>query len=888
MGRCFPMRSPMALIHCCFVGLVLTAACAQAQVALWRFDRSSGQAVRDVMRTHHGVMGSSGKVEATDPVWSDAGIAGKGLQFDGGDYVTIPDHPKLRLIGDMTICASVYIDAFQGNEWVRIVGKNSGKGELNRNFGLWYHASSSFLFQIYGVGNRGHADAGSATAGKILLGRWYSLVGVRKGKSVTLYVNGEKVGSAALGAAPCTGTGAVTIGRAPTLKSGGHKGKIDRVAIYNRALSAKEIRSGFSYAMPVPRKAKLSKEELEALAQKDVAALKFARQEELDIKPQVDAAITKGVTSLLNGQLRDGSWGGANYPVGRTALRVYALVKCGVRTDHPVIRRAYAYLKAARTNRTYSLACAMLAFGVTGDPQYHGHLRKLLVIMLRAQGNNGAFGYPGSIDLSNTQYAALGLWVAHKAGIKVDTKVWTKLIDGTIAHQETPRDIDVKITKNTGSGRIQVAGFAYRPVRKPGGAEQVKHTMTTAGVSILKICEIGLGKRLRNSDRRRIQHAIQLGLNYFEAYYTVKKPKPGGWLLYYLYGLERVGALTRVEQFGDKWWYVDGARHLLKTQNKKTGGWGKAAHDTAFALLFLRRATSYSGPISGGGSTGSATRLFSSGGAKSDIELRGAGQQPVMLYINGFNKGLLAEHEEYGLRIMRVEYFDGRRKLGEISGNPTKAWVKSETFLYRGTTLTYGDYKVEARVTVIDSSVPSGGTAKTVVIKSKPMKVSVRDVVEPWMDGVMKMQGDNLLPGLGKKLVIKASSNQKGAPAVHDGKDGTHWLAAAKDANPTVTLEFPEMTLVRRLTMTQALQNPASLATRGVIRTVEVTLGKSKKPERIEMHQNPLAATQFEFARVRKVRTVTVKVVRRTGKAGLPVGFAEIAISSKRSGKSGK
>ena len=93
------------------------------------------------------------------------------------------------------------------------------------------------------------------------------------------------------------------------------------------------------------------------------------------------------------------------------------------------------------------------------------------------------------------------------------------------------------------------------------------------------------------------------------------------------------------------------------------------------------------------------------------------------------------------------------------------------------------------------------------------------------------------------------------------------------------------MTLVRRLTMTQALQNPASLATRGVIRTVEVTLGKSKKPERIEMHQNPLAATQFEFARVRKVRTVTVKVVRRTGKAGLPVGFAEIAISSKRSGK---
>ena len=110
-------------------------------------------------------------------------------------------------------------------------------------------------------------------------------------------------------------------------------------------------------------------------------------------------------------------------------------------------------------------------------------------------------------------------------------------------------------------------------------------------------------------------------------------------------------------------------------------------------------------------------------------------------------------------------------------------------------------------------------------------------------------------------------------------------MAGAKDANPTLVLEFPELTSVRRLTMTQALQNMSSLATRGIIRTVEVTLGNSKKPERIEMHQNPLASTQFEFARARKVRRVTLKVVRRAGKAGLPVGFAEIAISSKRSAK---
>ena len=77
---------------------------------------------------------------------------------------------------------------------------------------------------------------------------------------------------------------------------------------------------------------------------------------EFKMKPQIDAAIGRGVEFLLNGQLRDGSFGIGNYPVGRTGLRVYALLKSGVRTDHPVMRRALAYLKGARTNKTYSLA----------------------------------------------------------------------------------------------------------------------------------------------------------------------------------------------------------------------------------------------------------------------------------------------------------------------------------------------------------------------------------------------------------------------------------------------------------------------------------------------------------------------------------------------------
>ena len=150
------------------------------------------------------------------------------------------------------------------------------------------------------------------------------------------------------------------------------------------------------------------------------------------------------------------------------------------------------------------------------------------------------------------------------------------------------------------------------------------------------------------------------------------------------------------------------------------------------------------------------------------------------------------------------------------------------------------------------------------------------------------MQLDNLLRDLGKKLVLNASSNQKTVKNACDGNDGTHWLADAKDATPTLTFEFSETVTVRRLILSQALQRREDLARVGMVQAIEVAFGKSKKFERIEMHQNPLAPTEFEFSKSRKVRKLTLRIVERSGKAGLPVGFAEIALASKRRAKSPK
>lgn len=609
--------------------------------------------------------------------------------------------------------------------------------------------------------------------------------------------------------------------------------------------------------------------------------------DEMELKPKIDAAIGLGVETLLNTQLRDGSWGvHGNYVGGRAGLCAYALLKSGMQMDHPALRRAFAYLDGVQPNQTYSTACMMLAYGATGNPKHQARLKQLLKRMLKWQLPAGSWGYPhGAADLSNTQYAALGLWVAAKAGLKVPAKAWNELIDATLRHQEVFHYVDVKVSKRTGVGKLEVAGFRYRagPKRnkynpKPAkGHMKASGSMTTAGVSILKICEIGLGKRLKSAARQRLTHALEAGVNWLHANFSVtQNPGKGrGWLLYYLYGMERVGSLTRKEQFGDRWWYVEGARYLLKAQKK--GSWG-AETDNCFALLFLRRATNIGRPTTGGGAGSSSRHLFAAGSSVDDIALRGAGQQPLAIYINGFGKRLLAEHSVYGLRILRVDYLEGKRKIGELSGDPTKAW-KTDTFLNRST-LSRGPHTIVAHVIALASNARNGDTENTVTIKSKPMKVTIRDVLEPWMESFAKIQAGNLLKNARVKVI--ASSNPKEAQKVVDGNNATFWLCDPKDARPTLTLVFSRTIKARRLMLTQALQRDADLGRIGVITAVEVAWNKSKRFERIELHEDPLAPTEFVFPKTRVLRRMTLRVVGRKGRPGLRLGLAEVSLAGKR------
>ena len=90
---------------------------------------------------------------------------------------------------------------------------------------------------------------------------------------------------------------------------------------------------------------------------------------------------------------------------------------------------------------------------------------------------------------------------------------------------------------------------------------------------------------------------MERGLFWLGKHFSVRtNPGDRSYLLYYLYGLERVGRLTGRRLIGGHDWYREGAEVLLDEQDEISGGWrgvGNAESNplvaTSFALLFLSK-----------------------------------------------------------------------------------------------------------------------------------------------------------------------------------------------------------------------------------------------------------------------------------------------------------
>jgi hypothetical protein len=372
---------------------------------------------------------------------------------------------------------------------------------------------------------------------------------------------------------------------------------------------------------------------LSPAAADDPPAVEAPKQEKNDPYPpafreRVNKAVDAGVANILSHQKEDGSWPArkelADYPLGVVALQTLACLAGGTPGNDPRIERAFGYMRTLPLAKTYSVGVLLMAihakyaggedaFGAKDrygadevkdpcltrmTPEDREWMRKGVDFLVKNQ-QDGHWRYPEKgVDLSNSQYALLGLWAASRCGLKIPPEVWITALEWLLATQErTGPEARLLVNEVRGDYRVtwtelaRARGFRYRP------EEPVTGAMTTAGMAGLAICqdELWASRRFTPEHRARTRKGIRDAMAWMQENFDVAKNPglpSGGWHHYYLYGLERAGMLSRSRFMGRYDWYLEGAEHLLGRQDAD-GSWTSEHEllDTAFAVLFLKRAT---------------------------------------------------------------------------------------------------------------------------------------------------------------------------------------------------------------------------------------------------------------------------------------------------------
>lgn len=324
---------------------------------------------------------------------------------------------------------------------------------------------------------------------------------------------------------------------------------------------------------------------------------------------QVRKSIERGVGYLKAQQNREkGSWTELpGYPGGVTSLCTLALLNSGVPNDDPVVQRALAYLRTIdKPELTYCVSLQTMVFCLASPDKDRLQITRNVQWLQSRQIDDGprkgAWGYSserGRGDNSNTQFALLALYEAERVGVKVQQRTWT-----------LARDYWLKTQHKDGS-------WGYYDGQPSTGS------MTCAGITSLVVTTDRLsasaasvsGDAVRCCGEREdvlpIERALAwMGSHFSVGHNPVASSNPSGVvgsdsLLYYLYGMERVGRLTGrrffVKNARDGFpvrfdWYRQGAEHLVAMQDSLSGFWVGEGHaesipviGTSFALLFLSK-----------------------------------------------------------------------------------------------------------------------------------------------------------------------------------------------------------------------------------------------------------------------------------------------------------
>ena len=337
-------------------------------------------------------------------------------------------------------------------------------------------------------------------------------------------------------------------------------------------------------------------------------ALQAARESIMGVTPaMVQNAIAGGIEFLKSTQGKSGGWKEEDIHIGGiSSLCTLALLNAGVPVDDPSMVKALNFLReidptSGPVESNYVCALQTMVFCLADPKKDAGLIRRNVLWLMKTQKTQGskpgAWGYPyGDGDPSNSQFALLALYEADQIGLSILPEVWnlasgywekTQNMDGSWSYYYLPPNVE---HQPMGSGSMTCAGIVSLLI----SAEKSKMLDATIEEDQFIPCQ-----RQSNQLTKRLHQACTWMENHFS---VARNPGNKDWLLYYLYGLERMGRMTEQRFIGGHDWYREGTANLLRmaktvaAEDRLLVFWeGTTASEriqpiaTSLALLFLSK-----------------------------------------------------------------------------------------------------------------------------------------------------------------------------------------------------------------------------------------------------------------------------------------------------------
>jgi hypothetical protein len=570
----------------------------------------------------------------------------------------------------------------------------------------------------------------------------------------------------------------------------------------------------------------------------------------------VDRAIRKGTDWLIYTQMLDGSWGHlqSQYRNGATALALYALLRCGVSPESAAVQKGISFISAAYPEKTYSAGCHLMALAELNDPEYYEQMEVIASDLISWQEKNGNWAYPGGHwDLSCTQFAILGLNAATKVGIQVPAQVWRDAIAGILlfgAQFDAISRIGPDTIKRT------ITGFKYRPNYTSGGTL----SMTTAAIASIGVCLKQLGGKYPQKTRKEIKRTVAEGMAWINHNFTVARNYGfSSHHFYTLYGIERVGAAYGISHFGEHDWYNNGATFLVDAQHQD-GYWPdkdkpSSLTDTAFALIFLKRASAAAAVT--GGKHSNRGKEFVSEELDGRLRLHVNYGDPVVMWAS-LPDGAQSDTITYSIKRSANSLWQ------EIGSSSETRFALTHTFPAPGKWL------VKAECAIDGETVNS-----TDLVYYYVPPLGVNDT------GYGDDEFENLIPAFRPSYEVSSrSADYFDGDNLFDGSLGTRWFCKGNDPNPEFTISLKRSARATKLLFSHVYTSAKYCIDNARPSEIEIYINKDKQPIVIQLNPNQNQKTIYTFDKkvsVKTLRVVITKIINGSlGSAG--VGFSQVEL----------